>query len=164
VKKIIDALKDFAFASQREKRKKNAAFFSGKIKILRKFGLKHHLDFEEYFHGVKGMGPAYLFRHPKGGYSVIRLNKTSKDLMEIESFWHLGNFEEMKAYSKYEKIGPFISKESDLIKRLEDSLRSVISWKKGDWNKVQKIQWSSKKKDKALRQSDWESKLPLPKR
>lgn len=154
--------RDYWVKKAMEERGREDRIFEPVINVLQEFGISRNLKFERHTHG--GPGPWFLFRNPKGGYCCMKLLLAeAEDSVKIINSWHIADFKTMKAHNRIETNESIILDGSKLKEILEENLKKILSWERGQLDMVLTIQMGQVSKDEHEKiDAEFLEELPFP--
>ena len=109
------------------------AFFEPIAEPLNGFSQRYNLKLQKYYH----QSPSWnlMFRHPQGGLGKIEVCKDTDSTVFLVAHWWYDDYDKITRFWKFVKHDPSRKNVVAISSALEVSLRSILSWQFGQWDK-----------------------------
>jgi hypothetical protein len=113
-----------------------AAAFEPVAQVLEKFGERHNLRLEKYYHEEPSW--SFTFRHPSGGIGKIGIlsRSTEGEGFDLNCSWWYDDYDSLKRHIKSFRKDHLPANPDILSEELERCLALVLSWVFGNWDEV----------------------------
>lgn len=110
------------------------SFFGPIAAVLNEFASAHNLMLVRYYHDLPSW--RFNFRHPQGGVASLDVIKWSDDSIKIHLCWWVDDYDKFTRFIKDAQTDELKIDEVNLAAALEEALRTIISWRAGEWTQV----------------------------